>query len=161
MHAYHKLIVRFAQTRLGSTLFVHVFCPIDKRLIRWTNGALSTTIGTGFRDNTVLLSCTGARSGQRREVPLLATPLDGQFVLVAAAGGQEKNPGWYFNLKANPNCSLLMRGRNEIACVAHEAEAEERERAWAAANAQYPGYAKYNDLTERRVPVMIVTPLPS
>ena len=113
MNAYHKLIDRFARTRVGASMFLVVFNPIDKRLIRWTNGALSTTIGTEFRDNAALLCCIGAKSGKRREIPLLVAPLDGQFVLIAAAGGQEKNPAWYFNLKANPNCSLLMRHRGE------------------------------------------------
>ena len=158
MHAYHKLIDRFARTRVGSVMFLHVFYPIDKRLMRWTNGAFSTTIGTEFRDNAALLCCTGAKSGQRREIPLLVAPHDGQFVLIAAAGGQEKNPAWYFNLKANPDCSLLMRHRGEIACVAHEAEGDERERAWTAANAQYSGYTTYQGRTERRIPVMVLTP---
>jgi hypothetical protein len=38
--------------------------PLDKRLMRWSNGKLNTGVGTDFRDNGVLLRCTGAKSGK-------------------------------------------------------------------------------------------------
>ena len=139
-------------------MFLYVFHPMDKRLMRWSNGTLSSALGTDFRDQAVLLCCTGAKSGQLREIPLLTTPLGHQFVLIASASGHEKHPAWYYNLKATPKCSLLMRHRGEMVCVAHEAAGEERERAWAAANAQYSGYTTYQERTERRIPVMVLTP---
>jgi deazaflavin-dependent oxidoreductase (nitroreductase family) len=159
MRAYHKLVDSFARTRLGGWTVLHLINPIDQRLMRWTNGALSSVLGTDFRDNGVLLRCTGARSGQPRQIPLLATPLDDQFVLIASAAASEKNPGWYYNLKANPECSLLVPRQGEINCVAHEAKGEERERGWAAANALYSGYTTYQGRTKRRIPVMILTPV--
>lgn len=137
-------------------MVLHVFNPIDRRLMRWTNGAINSGIGTNF--NTALLRCKGARSGELREVPLLATPLGDRFVLIASATGQKKNPDWYYNLKANPDCSLLVPPHGEVECVAHEAEGEERRQAWAAANAIYAGFAAYQERTRRRVPVMILTP---
>jgi len=158
MHAYHTLIVRFAQTRLGGWMFLNVFNPVDKRLMRWTNAGLNSGIGTELQDYMALLRCTGAKSGKLREVPLLATPLEDRFVLIAGAAGQETNPDWYFNLKTNPACSLLVRGRGEIQCIAHEAEGKERERGWAVANAKYPGYAVYQGRTQRLIPVMILSP---
>lgn len=153
---YHTMVVKFACTRIGSWMVLHVFNPLDRWLMRWSNGALNSSAGTNF--DVALLRCTGAKSGQPRDVPLLATPLGDQFVLIASATGQEKNPAWYYNLKANPECSLLVRPHGEIECVAHEAEGEERERAWAAANARYSGFATYQGRTRRRVPVMILTP---
>jgi deazaflavin-dependent oxidoreductase (nitroreductase family) len=81
-----------------------------------------------------------------------------RFVLIASAAGQEKNPSWYYNLKKNPECSLLIPNRGDVPCIAHEAEAEERHQAWAAANAQYSGYTVYQSRTDRRIPVMILTP---
>lgn len=154
--AYHTMVVKFASTRIGSWMVLHVFNPLDRWLMRWTNGALNSSMGTNF--NTALLRCTGAKSGEPREVPLLATPLGDQFVLIASATGQEKNPAWYYNLKANPECSLLVGPQGKIECVAHEAEGEERERAWAAANALYSGFVTYQERTRRQIPVMILTP---
>lgn len=159
MNIYHKLVDRFARTNVGGWMFLHVFCPLDKRLMRWTNGVVNSGLGTDIHDNVVLLCCTGAKSGQQREIPLLATPLEGQFILIASATGQEKNPAWYYNLKSYPNCSLLVPGQGEIACVAHEAEGEERTRSWAAGNVQYSGYTDYQGKTKRRIPVMVLTPV--
>ena len=159
MGLYHRSVDSFARTKAGSWMFLHVFNPVDKRLMRWSNGALSSGFGTEFQDNSVLLRCIGAKSGKPRDIPLLAKPFDGGWVLIASATGQEKNPAWYHNLKAQPECSLLVPHRGEIPCIAREAEGTERERAWEAANAQYSGYAKvYQQRTQRRIPVMILVP---
>jgi deazaflavin-dependent oxidoreductase (nitroreductase family) len=159
MNPYHELIARVFQTRAGGWMFVNVLHHIDRRLMRWSSGRLNAGLGTDFRKNGVLLRCTGARSGQRHDIPLLATPLGERFVLIASAGGRPRNPAWYYNLKANPECSLIVSGRGEIACVAHEAQGDERQQAWAAANAQYSGYTSYQNRVERQIPVMILTPV--
>jgi deazaflavin-dependent oxidoreductase (nitroreductase family) len=132
---------------------------MDQRLMPWTNGALNSCLGTEFYHNLVLLRCVGARSGKPRDVPVLATPLGNQFVLAASAAGSEKNPGWYYNLKANPECTLLIHHRGEIPCVAHEAQGEERERAWAAANTLYSDLiSAYQSRVERQIPILVLTP---
>lgn len=96
--------------------------PVDKRLMRRSNGNLSFAVGTDFRDNGVLLRCTGAKSGKSCDVPLLATPFEDGWALIASATGVEKNPAWYHNLKANPRCSVTVQHRDKIPCVANEAE---------------------------------------
>ncbi len=106
----------------------------------------------------MLLRCTGAQSGQVREVPVFAFEHEGGWVLIASAGGQERNPAWYHNLKAHPQCALLVPHRGEVPCVAHEAGGEERQRAWAAANDGYSGYAVYQQRTQRPIPVMVLRP---
>jgi deazaflavin-dependent oxidoreductase (nitroreductase family) len=158
MGAYHRMIDRFLRTPIGGWTALHVMNPLDKRLMRWSNGTLNTGVGTDFRDNGVLLRCIGAKSGKTRDIPLLATPFDGSWVLIASATGVEKNPAWYHNLKAHPRCSMVVPGRGEVACVAHEAEGAERERAWQAANGQYSGYTVYQGRTDRRIPVMVLAP---
>jgi deazaflavin-dependent oxidoreductase (nitroreductase family) len=158
MGFYHQVIDGFARTRAGGWMFLHVFNPIDKRLLRWTNGAIGTGLGTEFAPNGVLLRCVGKKTGKPRDIPLLATPLDGGWVLIASATGQQQNPAWYHNLKANPRCDLLVRGRGQVACVAREVEGAERDRAWAAANAQYSGYDVSQTRTPRRIPVMVLMP---
>ena len=159
MGVYHRFVDGFARTTVGSWSFLHVLNPLDKRLMRWTNGALSSGFGTEFKDNSVLLRCTGAKSGKPRDIPLLAKPLDDGWVLIASATGQKKNPDWYYNLKAHPPCALLVPHRGTVACIAREAEGAERDRAWEAANTQYSGYATvYQKRTQRRIPVMILVP---
>ncbi len=148
MRFYHGLVDGFARTQIGSWMFLYVLNPVDKRLIRWSNSALSSGFGTEFQNNTVLLRCTGAKSGKPRDIPLLAKPLDDGWVLIASATGREKNPAWYYNLKARPQCSLLVPHRGAIPCVAREAEGVERDRAptarsalwlWSGAQITNPG----------------------
>lgn len=127
------------KTRAGGWFALHVMNPVDKRVMKWTNGKLNTAVGTDVRENGVLLRCTGAKSGKVRDVP-------------------HNNPAWYHNLKAHPQCSMIVPNRGEVACVAHEADGAERERAWQAPNALYSGYTVYQGRTDRRIPVMVLVP---
>lgn len=158
MGHYDRLLAGLFRTRVGAWMAVHVANRIDKRLMRWSNGSLNITVGSGYADSSMLLRCTGAQSGKARDVPVLAFEHDGGWVLIASAGGQERNPAWYHNLKAHPRCALLVPHRGEVSCIAHEAEGEERERAWKAANARYSGYSVYQQRTQRRIPVVVLRP---
>ena len=157
MTLYDHAIENFARSRIGAWMFVHVFNPLDRVLMRQTNARLNSGFGSKFHKNSVLLGCTGARTGAKREVPLLATPVGNEFVLIASKGGAPMHPAWYLNLKANPACTLAVRGRL-LQCTAREAEGEERERLWRAAVENYAGYATYQQRTERVIPVMVLTP---
>jgi deazaflavin-dependent oxidoreductase (nitroreductase family) len=158
MGAYHRLIDAFLRTDIGGWTALNVMNPLDTRMLKWSNGKLSTGIGTEFHPNVVLLRCTGAKTGRPRDIPLLAAPLDDGWVLIASATGKEHNPGWYYNLKAHPHCALLVPNRGEVSCTAREAEGADRERAWEAANAQFSGYEGYQQRTERTIPVVILDP---
>jgi F420H(2)-dependent quinone reductase len=157
MKLYDVMIETFARSRIGGWMFVNVFNRMDRILMGRTNARLNSALGSRFQKNGVLLGCVGARSGAERKVPLLATPLDGGFVLIASKAGAPEHPAWYRNLKANPECTLAFRGR-VLDCTAREAEGDERERLWRAAVENYPGYGDYQKRTERVIPVILLTP---
>jgi F420H(2)-dependent quinone reductase len=142
MTLYDDLVQTFARSRPGSWMFVHVFNPLDRFLMRATKARLNTGFGSRFRSNGVLLGCTGARTGVERHVPLLATPVGSDFVLIASKGGAPTHPAWYRNLLANPECTLTVSGR-VLRCTA--------------AVENYAGYADYQRRTSRRIPVMVLT----
>ena len=156
MPRYHDLIESFAQTRVGGWMFVNVFNRVDRVLMRVSKGRLNTGLGTGFHTNAVLLICKGAKSGIERQVPLLSTPVGDDFLLVASKVGDPKNPAWYFNLKAHPECTILRNGET-VPCVAREATGAERERLWKRAVDNYSGYATYQTRTDRIIPVMVLS----
>ncbi len=104
-----------------------------------------------------LVTMTGRKTGQRREIPLMHVPHGDRKILVASLAGISKNPLWYHNLKAQPACRVVHRGR-EVVCTSREAEGEERERLWTEALATYGGYAEYAARTRRRIPVMVLKP---
>ena len=152
LSAFERLTENFAKSRFGGWLYVTVFPHIDPALLKAPGGRFSLSVGRPI----LLLTHTGARSGQKRETPLLYTADGERIVLVASKAGNPKNPAWYHNLKAHPRVEVLARRRSG-SYVAREAEGEERERLWALANELYGGYDTYQGRTGgRRIPVMVL-----
>jgi deazaflavin-dependent oxidoreductase (nitroreductase family) len=157
MKIYDTALETFARSRVGGWMFVNVFNHVDRFLLGKTNGRVSVALGSRASKDVVLLGCIGARSGLKRQVPLLSTPVDGEWVLVASKAGAPDNPAWFSNLKANEVCTLTIGGRS-IECTAREVKGAERQRYWRAAVENYPGYADYQQRTQRLIPVMVITP---
>jgi deazaflavin-dependent oxidoreductase (nitroreductase family) len=157
MKIYDTLLESFARSRVGGWMFVNVFNHIDRLLLGTTNGRVSVALGSRANKDVVLLRCIGARSGLKRQVPLLSTPVDGEWVLVASKAGAVHDPAWFANLTANPVCTLTIGGRL-VECTAREVKGAERQRYWRAAVENYRGYADYQKRTQRLIPVMVLTP---
>ena len=106
----------------------------------------------------LLLETVGARSGQRRETPLVYA-VDGDRVLVVASnGGQAGNPGWYYNLRQTPHVRATLRGGTQD-YVAHEATGAERARLWPIVVRNNPAYAVYQERAgERLLPLLVLEP---
>jgi F420H(2)-dependent quinone reductase len=85
---------------------------------------------------------------------------DGEnVVLFASRGGDTRHPGWYHNLKANPEVRFTILG-SERRYRARVAEGEERERLWRkAVTTRYSGYDTYQERAGgRRIPVVVLEP---
>jgi F420H(2)-dependent quinone reductase len=105
----------------------------------------------------LLLDHVGAKSGAKRTSPLVYIRDGEDVVLVASKGGYPKNPGWYYNLKANPDTDVQI-GSEHRQVHAHVADPEERKRLWPMALKVYGGYADYQRRTEREIPLVILKP---
>lgn len=142
-------------TRAGAWFFTHVAMRVDRVLMPATGGRvrMSLTMPSG------LLVVRGARSGVERRLPLLYVPLDGdRIALVASNGGQPRNPAWFHNLRANPDCRFAARG-GERAYRARLVEGEERDELWRRAIRQYSGWITYQERASRReIPVFVLDP---
>ena len=112
--------------------------------------------GTGMIP-TLLLITQGARSGQERMLPLIYKKIDGNFVIIASKGGAPSHPGWFRNLKANPDCEIRVASES-YKVHAREAEGAERERLWAELVELYAPYTQYQERTKRRIPVVVLEP---
>jgi F420H(2)-dependent quinone reductase len=157
MKIYDTALQTFARSQVGGWMFVNVFNHVDRFLLGKTNGRVSVGLGSRFHKDAVLLGCIGARSGLKREVPLLSTTVDGEFVLIASKAGAPQNPAWLHNLQANPVCTLSIGGRL-VECSAREVKGAQRQRYWRAAVENYPGYAEYQHRAQRLIPVVVLTP---
>jgi len=104
-----------------------------------------------------LIDHVGAKSGKKRTSPLLYVKDGDDVLIVASKGGYVKSPAWFYNLKANPDTTVQIG--SEIRKVhAHVATDGERKRLWPMAVKVYPSYEQYQERTERKIPVVILTP---
>jgi len=158
MTFYDRLMDRVARSKPGGWIVLNVTTPLDKKLMRWTNGRLSSASGSKFHKNMLLLTSTGAKSGLERDTPLVfARTDDGGIILIASRTGHAKNPAWYYNLKKNPECVVRFGGK-KLFCTARIVKGDERDAAWAAATRIYPGYDDYKARTDRVIPVLVLRP---
>lgn len=105
----------------------------------------------------LILRVKGRKTGQLRKFPLIYGR-DGQdYVLVASKGGYPKNPGWYDNLVANPECEIQVWGE-VIPVTARTGTAEDKQRVWPIMTKAWPGYDDYQKGTTRDIPVVLLRP---
>ncbi|MEV5821910.1 nitroreductase family deazaflavin-dependent oxidoreductase [Micromonospora harpali] len=107
----------------------------------------------------LLLHTVGARSGQARVNPMMYQEVDGGYAVFASKAGAPTNPDWYHNVLAHPRVRAEI-GTETVELVARVAAGEERERIWSAQKAAYPGFADYERKTDRRIPVVVLEPVP-
>lgn len=106
----------------------------------------------------LLLRTVGAKTGQPRTAALLYVRDGGAYVVVASTGGGPKHPGWFHNLRAQPDVEVQV-GRERIPVTARVATDEERPRLWERANAVNQGqYDVYQSRTDRTIPVVVLEP---
>ncbi|MGZ5324231.1 MAG: nitroreductase/quinone reductase family protein [Solirubrobacterales bacterium] len=148
------ILVRAARLRPVTWFLVNVGNRIDPVLMRASGGRVKSTLIAP----TVLLTHTGARSGNCRTTPL-AYFTDGEdVVVIASRGGHEHNPAWLHNIRAHPDVELWSAGRGGP-YRARDAEGAERERLWSLATGYYPGFASYQERARGRViPVVVCSP---
>ena len=106
----------------------------------------------------IILSSIGAKSGKIRKTALMRVEHEGRYAVVGSLGGEPKNPVWVYNLRAEPHVEL-QDGPVKRDYTAHEATGAERAEWWEYATAAFPKYIRYQEKTEREIPLFILTPI--
>ena len=106
----------------------------------------------------LLLTTTGAKSGQPRTTPLAYSTDGDHLVIVASKQGAPTNPDWYHNLLANPIVTVEV-GTERFQARARVTEGQERERLYAHHAELMPGFAEYPQKTTRQIPVIVLEQL--
>ncbi|QBI55802.1 nitroreductase/quinone reductase family protein [Streptomonospora litoralis] len=104
----------------------------------------------------LLLTTTGARSGNRHTVPVGYLPDGERNLIIASAGGAPRHPAWFHNLRADPRVTVedgVFTGEADAVVL----QGEERDAMFARAVESDPGWAEYQAKTERRIPVVALT----
>jgi deazaflavin-dependent oxidoreductase (nitroreductase family) len=156
-NAFQKLVHHFLMLKPVSVFLAVALHRVDNFVLGLTGGKRTVTRIVGLP--IIRLTTTGAKTGQARTMPLVSL-FDGEKIaLIASNFGGKHNPGWYYNLKANPECNVGWGGL-EKKYVAREAQGEEREKYWQMAVAYYAGYEKYKvRAVHRHIPVMVLEPV--
>jgi deazaflavin-dependent oxidoreductase (nitroreductase family) len=81
------------------------------------------------RDRLLLLTTTGAKSGQRRTTPMMFHRDGDRRLVIASNVGAERHPDWYVNLAADPHVVVEV-GTERFEGTAVPLTGDERERLW-------------------------------
>jgi deazaflavin-dependent oxidoreductase (nitroreductase family) len=111
------------------------------------------------RQSVAVLVTTGRRTGAVRKTPVTITPYENGFLIGGGAGGQKATPDWVHNLRANRRAQLtITRIVHDV--VVDELTAEARDRAYAAMESQYPSVRRFEEWSERPIPLFVARPCP-
>jgi deazaflavin-dependent oxidoreductase (nitroreductase family) len=100
----------------------------------------------------LLLTTTGAKSGQPRLSPLGCRRIDGKLLIIAGNGGADINPAWVHNLRADPRAHVEV-GTESFNVLARELSPNEREAIFPRIVAVAPGFGDYQSKTRRVIPL--------
>ena len=149
----NRAYAALSATRLGRFFSAHVVWKVDPLLLRLTRGRL----GMGLVLPTALLETRGARSGRLRRNGVIYFHDADRVTIIASKAGDPRHPGWFHNLRADPDVRL---GGLPMRATVVEDEAE-RARLWALADRVFAPYATYRRdaaRTGRTIPIVQLVP---
>ena len=103
----------------------------------------------------LLLTTTGAKSGQPRTAPMMYIPDGERLLVIASNAGATLHPDWYYNLMAYPEVIVEIKDETYNA-TATVTEGVERQRLWTKIVAVAPFFAEHQAKTAREIPVIVL-----
>ncbi|MET0976819.1 MAG: nitroreductase/quinone reductase family protein [Leifsonia sp.] len=135
--------------------------PGRSRIEQWANRMMVDRVrrkGSFDAAKSIVLVSIGSRTGAERRNPVAWFPAgDDTGLVVASASGAARNPSWYYNLAAHPDLAHIEVGGERIAVTAAQLHGAEREDAWRSITTRSPGFARYESITDRVMPVIRLT----
>jgi deazaflavin-dependent oxidoreductase (nitroreductase family) len=143
--------------RVGAIPWLPKFLPqitaIDKAIQRATRGRWSLMRIAGLPG--LMLTVAGRKSGIPRVTPLLCVPYGADHLIAGSNFGGAKPPVWVGNVRAAEEVTVTIGGTPHRARP-REVAGEERARLWAHMIETWPNYAKYEQRTDRLIPVFLL-----
>ncbi|MFE5035345.1 nitroreductase/quinone reductase family protein [Streptomyces sp. NPDC056683] len=148
-----RLVQRVSATQGFARVAPHVIPALDRAVHRASGGRmlLSDRMLPG-----VILTSTGARSGQPRRTPLACMPSGDGWFLVGSNFGRTGHPAWTYNLLHRPDAEISWKGR-DIPVTARLLDGPERADAWQRLLEFWPPYAAYQKRVDRQIRVFYLT----
>ena len=101
----------------------------------------------------MLLTSTGAKSGAQRVNPLAYFDIDDKAYIGGSSAGRPTSPACVANLRANPSVEVEIGANPKSSATAIELPRAERDRVFEIVKQRAPGFAEYETLTDRVIPV--------
>lgn len=146
-----------AASKAGLAVWRRIAAPLEAPLIKASGGRLKLNVAVPM----VVLTSVGARSGERREVPLAYFTDRGDVILIASNYGSTRHPAWYHNLRAHPQCELHIGPRGGSFTANEVLDKTDRDRLYGLAVDRLAGVFSLHDKRSgdaRTIPVMRLTP---
>ena len=144
--------------RIGAISWMPKLLPqvvwLDKNLDRISGGRLTVLDLAGLPN--LYLTVKGRKSGIERTTPLLCVPDQGTWLIAGSYFGGPKMPLWVGNLRAAGGEAVVKVGRERFPATVTELEGADRAVAWQTMLEVWPNYAKYEERTDRVIPVFRV-----
>lgn len=103
----------------------------------------------------LLLTTTGAKSGQPRTMPMMYIPDGDRLLVIASNAGAPAHPDWYHNLLAHPQVTVEL-GNETFPVTATVAQGAERQQLWDKVVGLYPFFAEHQAKVSREIPVVVL-----
>jgi len=103
----------------------------------------------------LLLTTTGAKSGQLRTTPMMYIPDGDRLLVIASNAGAPVHPDWYRNLVAYPEVTVEV-GNEIFEAITIVTEGPERQRLWTRVVELYPFFADHQAKVTRQIPVIVL-----
>jgi deazaflavin-dependent oxidoreductase (nitroreductase family) len=107
----------------------------------------------------MILTTTGAKSGEPREAVVTYTRDGDRYVIAASKGGAPEHPQWYFNLLAHPEARVETGGET-FTVRAAVTSGDERDRLWDHHAEERPEFREYPSKTTRVIPMITLERVP-
>jgi deazaflavin-dependent oxidoreductase (nitroreductase family) len=124
----------------------------NKRIVDEFRGNGGKVGGPFEGANLLLLTTTGAKSGQPRLAPLACFTIDGKLIVIGSKAGADTNPDWVHNLRAKPRAHIEI-GTDAYDVASRELPKAERDEVFAKIVAAAPGFGEYQSKTSRVIPL--------
>jgi deazaflavin-dependent oxidoreductase (nitroreductase family) len=131
----------------------HLYGEEHVRSYRDTGGELGHNWKKG--SSILLLTTKGRKSGEERTTPLIYGRSGDDYVVVASKGGADEPPGWYVNLKADPDVEVQVLDE-VFQARARDATPDEKPALWEQMVGEWPDYEDYQRSTDREIPVVLL-----
>jgi deazaflavin-dependent oxidoreductase (nitroreductase family) len=131
----------------------------------WTKNLIADIRANGrptsgyFEGRAVMvLTTTGAKTGEPREVVVTYSRDGADYIVVGSKSGEPEDPAWFTNLVVNPVVTVETDGQT-FQARATVVEGADRDALWDRHVAELQQFADYPSKTDRIIPIARLTPL--